>query len=117
DRVLLVKRKFPPRERYWGLPAGFIEYHESVEETALREVKEETNLDIKLKGLYGIYSVTDDPDKHVILIVFRGEILQGDLRPGDDAVDARFFPLDELPKDIAFSTHRAILNELNSKKA
>jgi ADP-ribose pyrophosphatase YjhB (NUDIX family) len=116
DKVLLVKRKFPPREGYWSLPAGFVEYHERVEETALREIKEETNLDIKLKDIYGIYSAYEDPNNHILLIVFTGEILQGDLRPGDDALDAQFFPLDNLPNEIAFSTHRFILNKLNSKR-
>ncbi len=115
EKVLLVKRKFPPRQGYWSLPAGFIEYHESVEETAVREIKEETNLDIKLKDIYGIYSVYNEPDNHILLIVYNGEILRGELKPGDDAVEAKFFPLNRLPEDMAFSTHRTILNELYSQ--
>ncbi|MFQ5824612.1 MAG: NUDIX domain-containing protein [bacterium] len=116
ERVLLVKRKFPPRAGHWSLPAGFIEYHERVEETALREIKEETNLDIKLNEIYGIYSAYDDPDHHILLIVYWGEILKGKLIPGDDALDAQFFPLEKLPEDIAFSTHRFILNDLKARK-
>ena len=115
DRVLLVKRKFPPREGYWSLPAGFIEYHEKAEETALREIKEETNLNIKLNDIYGIFSVFDNHKHHVLLIVYWGEIINGDLSPGDDALEAQFYSFDKLPQDIAFSTHRSILNDLKHK--
>lgn len=116
EKVLLVKRKFPPRKGFWSLPAGFIEYHEKVEETALREIKEETNLDIRLKDIYGIFSAYDDPNHHVLLVVYWGEILKGKLFPGDDALDAQFFSLDNLPVNIAFSTHRIILNDLKNRK-
>lgn len=112
DRVLLVKRKLPPRAGYWSLPAGFVEYDETIEQTALREIKEETNLDIKLSNIYGIFSANDDPRHHVLLIVFQGVILNGDLIPGDDAAEAQFFAFNNLPENIAFAVHRTILNDL-----
>lgn len=109
NKVLLVKRKFEPKAGGWSLPAGFMEYDEGPEETAIRETLEETNLDVRLTELLGAYGAFDDPRVHVVLIVYRGEIIGGQLKPGDDAVEVQFFPLTDLPKDIAFSSHCKVL--------
>jgi len=110
NKIVLVKRKYEPKRGQWSLPAGFLEYDETVQQTAIREAKEETNLDVRLNGLFGVYSAYDDPRKQVVLIVYRGEIISGDLKPGDDAEDVKFFPLDDLPEEIAFGCHRHVLN-------
>ena len=113
--VLLVKRKFEPRAGMWSLPAGFMEYGETVEETAVRELKEETSLDVKLTRLFGVYTGCDDPRNQAVLIVYEGEIVGGKFHPGDDASEVRFFPLDALPQNIAFEAHRRVLEELRQK--
>lgn len=111
-QVVLVKRKYPPHQGAWSLPAGFMEYNETTEETAVREAKEETNLDIKITSLYDVLPGFDDPRVHVVLIVYRAEIVNGQLRPGDDASEVRYFPLEALPRGIAFSAHRKVLARL-----
>ena len=111
-KLLLVKRKFKPKIGGWTLPAGFMEYNETSEQTAIRETKEETNLDIKIKELFAVLPGFDDSTVHVVLIIYRGEIRGGDLKPGDDASDVNFFPLNNLPDNIAFSAHREILRRL-----
>ncbi|RLF60873.1 MAG: ADP-ribose pyrophosphatase [Thermoplasmata archaeon] len=109
-KVLLIKRKKEPFRNMWALPGGFVEYGERVEDAVKREVKEETGLDVKIKRLFGVYSDPDrDPRGHTVSIVFVLEIVGGDLRGGDDASDARFFPLNSLP-DLAFD-HRKILDD------
>ncbi len=113
-QVVLVKRKYEPRKGMWSLPAGFMEYGETTEQTAIRETKEETNLNIKITELFGVFPGFDDPRVHVVLIVHRGEIIDGQIKPGDDAEEVKFFPLDELPGDIAFTAHRRILRLLVS---
>ena len=113
-QVVLVKRKYEPRKGMWSLPAGFMEYNETTEQTAIREAKEETNLNIKINELFGVFPGFDDPRVHVILIVYWGEIISGQIKPGDDAEDVNFFPLDELPDEIAFTAHRKILELLFS---
>ncbi len=113
--VLLVKRRFEPRAGLWSLPAGFMEYGETVEETAVRELKEETNLDVVLTRLFGVYTGCDDPRNQAVLIVYEGKITGGQLRPGDDASDVRFFPLDALPKEIAFEAHKRVLDALKEE--
>jgi len=114
-QVLLVKRKYEPRQGMWNLPAGFMEFGETTQQTAIREAKEETNLQIEVKELFGVFPGFDDPRVHVVLIVYRGEIVSGHIQPGDDASEVKFFPLDELPGDIAFSAHRTILEMLGNQ--
>ncbi len=112
NEVVLVKRKYEPMRGYWSLPAGFLENDETVEQTALREVKEETNLNIRLNGLFGVYSADDNPDKKILLVVYRGDLISGTPEPGDDAEEAGYFPLQGLPENIAFRCHREILKQL-----
>ncbi|HEB84237.1 MAG TPA: NUDIX hydrolase [Bacteroidetes bacterium] len=104
--IVLIERKNPPPG--WAIPGGFIDYGESAEEAAAREMREETGLE--LEGLR-LFTVRSDPDRdprfHTVTIVFtaRGA---GRLHAGDDAARARVFPLDRLPETIAFD-HREVL--------
>ncbi len=111
EKILLVKRKFEPYKGDWCLPAGFMEYDESPERCAIRETKEELNVDVKLEGLYGVYSGKDDPRTHAVLIMYWAKITGGKLKPGDDAEEIEFFAKDEVPKNIAFLAHRQIIKE------
>lgn len=114
-QVLLVKRKFEPRQGTWSLPAGFLELGEAPEQCAVREAKEETNLDIEVGSLYGVFPAMDDPRSQVVLIVYRCNIIGSNVHPGDDAVDAQFFQLDELPPEISFTSHRKVLSALRKE--
>lgn len=59
---ILIKRKNDPFKNYWALPGGFVEYGESVETAAIREAKEETNIDVELIDLVNVYSnLTETP--------------------------------------------------------
>jgi ADP-ribose pyrophosphatase YjhB (NUDIX family) len=110
--VLLVERKFEPRAGMWTLPAGFIEAGEGVAECAIREAKEETNLDLEVIRLFNAYSALDDPRASVVLMLFLTRRVGGEVRCGDDASDARFYGLKDLPDNIAFSAHRQALSEI-----
>ncbi len=114
SEVLLVKRKYAPKVGMWTLPAGFVEADENVWKCAVREMKEETNLDVRLSGLFNIYSAFDDPRASVVLVLFLAERIgdRGELQCGDDASDARFFHIDNIPEDIAFLAHRQALKEI-----
>lgn len=109
--VLLVKRAVDPRAGWWCLPAGFEEVDESPEEACVRETREETGLEVRVRRLQGVYYGADDPRARVVLIVYEAEAVGGRLAAGDDATDARVFPLGALPPDIAFANHRRALAE------
>jgi len=117
DEVLLVKRRYAPRAGAWCLPAGFMEYGETPERCARRELREETGLVARLTGLFGVYAGLDDPRARTVLILYAAVRTGGRLVPGDDAVAARFYPLGRLPRTIAFASHRHALAELRERNA
>jgi 8-oxo-dGTP diphosphatase len=108
--IVLIKRRFPPFG--WALPGGFVEYGERVETAAVREAKEETGLDVILRGLVGVYSdPRRDERKHTISTVFWGECANTDgLSGGDDAEEALFFSPQNLPQPLAFD-HELIIGD------
>ena len=107
DKVLLIKRSMRPNRGKWSLPAGFLDYGEDPQETAAREVLEETNLQVAIAGLVGVYYNADVLERGgaSIFILYRANLVGGELKAGDDAAEAAFFGPDELP-DLAFDSTR-----------
>lgn len=104
--VLLVERRFPPLG--WALPGGFVDPGERVGDAAVREALEETGLHVRLTHLLHVYSdPARDTRRHTASVVWVAEA-EGEPVAGDDAGQARFFPLDALPSPIVFD-HGAIL--------
>ncbi len=109
--LLLVRRRHDPYRGWWMLPAGFVEYGESAEQTAVREALEETGLAVQLTGLWGVYFGTDDPRNVAHLIVYGAAAGEGTPAAGDDAIEVSFFPAQHLPDQIAFAGHRAAIRD------
>ena len=109
--VLMVKRKFDPMAGAWCLPAGFMEYGETPERCAVRELEEETGVAARITRLFGVYAGLDDPRVRTVLILYMAERIGGRLKPGDDAIEARYFAAARLPQSIAFASHRRALAE------
>jgi len=106
--IVLIKRKNPPYG--WALPGGFVDYGESLEEGAVREAKEETDLDVKLTQQFHTYSNPNrDPRHHSISTVYIGKA-KGIPQAKDDAIEIGVFNESNLPAEIAFD-HRSILND------
>lgn len=109
-KVLLVKRKRDPFAGKWALPGGFVEYWETTENAVARELLEETALRAKAVALIGVYSAPNrDPRKHVISVAYLLSDYKGVPKGSDDAKEARWWPLDGLPK-LAFD-HAKILRD------
>lgn len=108
--IVLVERANEPLG--FALPGGFIDEGESAEHAAVREMCEETSLDVELTGLLGVYSRPDrDPRRHTLSVVFTGRARNADaICAGDDAKAAAFFPLDALPSPIVFD-HSNIIDD------
>ncbi len=116
---ILVKRKNDPFKDYWALPGGFVEYGESVENGAVREAKEETNVDVTLKDLVGVYSDPDrDPRGHTITVAY---IATGDIstmKADSDAKEVKLFSAEKLDEiNIAFDHDKIIRDCLNKAKS
>lgn len=106
--IVLIKRKNPPYG--WAIPGGFVDYGESLEQTALREAKEETSLDIRLiKQLHTYSDPERDPRKHTISTVFIAEA-KGLPAAKDDAIDIGIFSRKEIDFPLAFD-HEKILHD------
>jgi 8-oxo-dGTP diphosphatase len=105
-KVVLVRRRYPPPG--WALPGGFVDRGESAEMAAAREAREETGLEVRDLRQFRLYSDPErDPRGHTASMVFTARAA-GEPVGGDDAAEARVFPIDALPDEIAFD-HRAVI--------
>jgi len=113
EGIVLINRKNPPYG--WALPGGFVDYGESLEESAVREAKEETDLDAKL--LYQLHTYSDpkrDPRQHTISTVYVAKA-SGTPKAQDDAQDIGIFTAEEIQFPLAFD-HQKILEDYFARK-
>jgi len=104
--IVLIERLNPPHG--WAIPGGFVDVGERVETAAIREALEETNLEVALKGLLGLYSdPARDPRGHTVTAVYVAEA-RGQPKALDDARSLDLFTLDDLPAELAFD-HATVL--------
>ncbi len=91
---ILIKRKNDPFKNHWALPGGFVEYGETVETAAIREAKEETNIDVELLDLVNVYSKPDrDPRGHTITVAYIAKGNMDNKKADSDACEIGiFFP-------------------------
>lgn len=108
--VLLILRGEEPFKGYWAIPGGHLDFDETLEGAALRELKEETNLDASKVKLLGLYSNPKRHPKQTPAATFIILDPKGEEKPGDDAKECSYFPLDKLPENLAFD-HREIIRD------
>ncbi len=110
--IVLIERKNEPKG--FALPGGFVDVGESVEQAVIREMKEETGLDVEISRLLGIYSDPQrDPRGHVVSVVFVGDA-RGEPKAGSDAKEAHVFKLEEIPFESLVFDHGRILKDFIS---
>ena len=108
NKIVLIERKNTPKGL--AIPGGFVDYGESLESAAIREAKEETNLDITLIRQFKTYSNPNrDPRFHTISTVFIASA-NGTPIAGDDAKTCKIYSFNILPKNLVFD-HKEILND------
>ena len=95
ETILLARQNYG--RQYWSLPGEVMEEGESVEQAAIREVKEETGLDIRLGKLIGVYS---KPGENGLALTFEGQVIGGVLRADSEISEVCYFPLADLPGNI-----------------
>ncbi|MEA2056792.1 MAG: NUDIX domain-containing protein [Patescibacteria group bacterium] len=123
DKQLLLKKYYQfcphcqrqyqaiePFKNYWDLPGGFVEVGESSIEACQRELKEEADIKIKVTNYVGSYPDCYQ-DYPTLVMGFVAKIEQGKIKAADDVSEFKWFPLDNLPKNIAFASINQIIKD------
>jgi len=111
-KILLQKRNLNPEKGSWALVAGYVAWNETLEESMIRELKEEMNLKVDNLELLRIYSdpKRDADGRQNIAVVYVGEVT-GEIKiDAYELEDARWFEFKKLPKNIAFD-HRKMIGD------
>jgi ADP-ribose pyrophosphatase YjhB (NUDIX family) len=114
-RVLLIQRAIEPFRGYWALPAGYQEADEHPSETAAREIREESGIEVEVVELLDLLFLPNDARKPANLAVFLCRPTGGALRAGHDADDAAWFDVDRLPARLGFDNGPRILDWLKDR--
>ena len=111
-RLLLIRRKNPPFQGQYALPGGFVDYGETTEQAAARELAEETGLAAVALSLIGVYSdPARDPRQHVVSIAYLVRVTDFVARAGDDASKAEFVA-DWRDQMLAFDHNKIVADAL-----
>jgi ADP-ribose pyrophosphatase YjhB (NUDIX family) len=115
DQLILMRRGFQPNRGRWSMPGGFVDLGESVEQAAIRETKEELNIDIAITGLVGVYSRSTD---RIVVVVYAART-EGTPTRTEEALEVRAFRPTTIPWDqLAFwSDGRALRDYLDLSAA
>jgi 8-oxo-dGTP diphosphatase len=110
-RVLLGRRAVEPARGAWDIPGGFVEPWELPGDAAVREVREETGLEVRLAGLLIIVIDTYAGRDYTLNVYYVAEPIGGTLQPADDLAEVQWFAPDELPSQFAFAHCAEVLAE------
>ena len=118
NKILLIKRNTIPFKGYWALPGGRMDPGETVEQTIVREVKEETGLDVTIVRKVGEYvekGVKDDVDYEYYPTCFVVKPIGGEIKKQKSEIqEINLFKLSELPKPLAFEHDQMIKDYIKS---
>ncbi len=114
NSILLIKRKHYPYKGKWALPGGFVNIDEDLEDAAIRELEEETGIKVnKMKQLFTVGTPNRDPRGRTITVVYFTFVDKATRTiASDDADDASWFLLDQIPQDLAFDHNMIIYKTL-----
>ena len=112
NKILLVKRGHKPFQNYWALPGGHINKKESAKKAIIREVKEETNLVIKPKFFAEDYERFKKIKWYAHVYIFKCSAKVNIKFNKKEIKNAKYFPLNKLPKNMAFNHERVIKERL-----
>ena len=107
--IVLLRRGVEPSMGKWVFPGGYVDRGESVADAAIRETREESQVDVKLGPLLNVYSYPRSPN---VIVVYTAEIIGGDVGAGDESLEAKIFPAEEIPwEELAFDSTRDALKD------
>lgn len=111
NKLLLHKRAVPAEKDHWCIPGGRLEMFETLEHAVIREVKEETDLDVEVIKLMGICDhIIREESAHWVATSYLCKIKSGEAKimEPDKASDMRWFDLDDLPEKLTITTKKAL---------
>lgn len=111
EKLLLIRRAAEPFKGKWALPGGMIGADETAEDCLKREMKEETALEIELVQLVGVYSDPERDPRGTISAAYLVKRISGEPKAGDDAGEAEWFGLDDLP-ELCFDHSKIVVDAL-----
>jgi ADP-ribose pyrophosphatase YjhB (NUDIX family) len=107
--IVLVQRAIPPAYGKWVFPGGFVDKGERVDTAAVRETREEVNLDVEIDRLLNVYSYEDSG---VVIVAYAARVVGGELQAKDEALDAKIFHPTQIPwEDLAFRSARDAIKD------
>jgi 8-oxo-dGTP diphosphatase len=113
-KVLLIKRGSKAYYGMWGFVSGKVEWGEEIKETVVREAKEEVNLDVEIERFIGRYydKRGRHPTKTMICLPHICKVVGGELKPGSDALEAKWFSLEEVKNmELSFDHKQMLVDE------
>jgi 8-oxo-dGTP diphosphatase len=108
---ILLARRLGSYEGMWCIPCGHVEWNEDIRAAARREFLEETGVDVAVGPVFAVHSNFHEPEKQTVGVWFWGTPMGGELRPGTDASDVRYFSVHDLP-EMAFPTDRMVCEQI-----
>ncbi len=104
-RLLLLRRSYEPWTGTWMTPAGYVEADEDPRNAAIREVYEETGLEVELGELFDVYYFDDDPRGNGVTFVYLAEKISGEIRINGESSIAKYFHWREIPAELSKGAH------------
>jgi len=117
EKILLVKRNKAPHKDLWAIPGGSVELGETLQEAAERELREETGLTIKAGDPIHTFDLIEREKDgrlmfHYVIVDLEAECVSGEIRPADDAQDARWFEPEGVKRIAMSDSTRKLLRKI-----
>jgi len=115
NKLLLLQRAHEPWVGSWMIPAGYVEADEDPRDAAMREVREETGLEVELGELFHVYYFADDPRGNGVAFMYKAEKISGEIKINGESSSAKYFQWHEIPSDLTKGGHDKMIMEWQRK--